>query len=157
MKSMKWTRSSPYISSEDQFIFLISPFQYLHSKQDVFFASIILVKYAILDFFYLHYFQNHYFILKYTWLCDSAAHIYYRVPSLIEQLMALYDLPPKYFSKLSQLPHEYAIRSDQIRSVAQSCPTLCNPMNRARQASLSITNSWSSDSRPSSRWCHPAL
>ena len=29
-------------------------------------------------------------------------------------------------------------------SVAQSCPTLCNPMNRARQASLSITNSWSS-------------
>ena len=45
--------------------------------------------------------------------------------------MALYDLPPKYFSKLSQLPHEYAIRSDQIRSVAQSCPTLCNPMNRS--------------------------
>ena len=26
-------------------------------------------------------------------------------------------------------------------SVAQSCPTLCNPMNRSRQASLSITNS----------------
>ena len=24
-----------------------------------------------------------------------------------------------------------AIRSDQIRSVAQSCPTLCNPMNRS--------------------------
>ena len=33
---------------------------------------------------------------------------------------------------------------DQIRSVAQSCPTLCNPMNRSTQASLSITNSWSS-------------
>ena len=28
-------------------------------------------------------------------------------------------------------------------SVAQSCPTLCNPMTTARQASLSITNSWS--------------
>ena len=34
--------------------------------------------------------------------------------------------------------------SDQIRSVAQSCLTLCDPMNRARQASLSITNSRSS-------------
>ena len=32
----------------------------------------------------------------------------------------------------------------QIRSVAQSCPTLCDPWIAARQASLSITNSWSS-------------
>ena len=24
------------------------------------------------------------------------------------------------------------VRSDQIRSVAQSCPTLCDPMNRSR-------------------------
>ena len=31
----------------------------------------------------------------------------------------------------------------QFSSVAQSCPTLCNPMNLSRQASLSITNSWS--------------
>ena len=30
------------------------------------------------------------------------------------------------------------IRSDQIRSVAQSCPTLCDPMNRSTPASLSI-------------------
>ena len=29
----------------------------------------------------------------------------------------------------------------QIRSVAQSCPTLCDPIVAARQASLSITNS----------------
>ena len=34
--------------------------------------------------------------------------------------------------------------SVQFSSVAQSCPTLCNPMNRSTQASLSITNSWSS-------------
>ena len=34
--------------------------------------------------------------------------------------------------------------SDQIRSVAQSCPTLCDPINRARQDSLSIINSRSS-------------
>ena len=26
---------------------------------------------------------------------------------------------------------KYFIASDQIRSVAQSCPTLCNPMNRS--------------------------
>ena len=32
----------------------------------------------------------------------------------------------------------------QFSSVAQSCLTLCNPMNAARQASLSITNSRSS-------------
>ena len=29
----------------------------------------------------------------------------------------------------------------QFSSVAQSCPTLCDPMNCARQASLSVTNS----------------
>ena len=34
--------------------------------------------------------------------------------------------------------------SDQIRSVTQSCPTLCDPMNRISQASRSITNSRSS-------------
>ena len=33
--------------------------------------------------------------------------------------------------------------SVQFSSVAQSCPTLCNPMNRSTPASLSITNSWS--------------
>ena len=31
-----------------------------------------------------------------------------------------------------------------VSSVAQSCPTLCDPMNRSTQASLSITNSRSS-------------
>ena len=34
--------------------------------------------------------------------------------------------------------------SVQFSSVAQSCPTLCDPMNRSSQASLSITISWSS-------------
>ena len=33
--------------------------------------------------------------------------------------------------------------SVQFSSVAQLCPTLCNPMNRSMPASLSITNSWS--------------
>ena len=54
----------------------------------------------------------------------------------------------------------------QFSSVAQSCPTLCDPMIAARQASLSITNSWSSlklmsieSVRPSSHLipCHPLL
>ena len=36
------------------------------------------------------------------------------------------------------------IHSVQFGSVAQSCPTLCDPMNSACQASLSITNSQSS-------------
>jgi len=31
--------------------------------------------------------------------------------------------------------HGCSIRSDQIRPVAQSCPTLCNPMNPSKQAS----------------------
>ena len=34
--------------------------------------------------------------------------------------------------------------SVQFSSVAQSCPTLCDPRIIAGQASLSITNSWSS-------------
>ena len=32
---------------------------------------------------------------------------------------------------------------DNISSVSQSCPTLCDPWIAARQASLSITSSWS--------------
>ena len=31
----------------------------------------------------------------------------------------------------------------KFSSVAQSCPTLCDPMDCSPQASLSITNSWS--------------
>ena len=31
----------------------------------------------------------------------------------------------------------------EFSSVTQSCPTLCDPMNRSTQASLSITNFWS--------------
>ena len=57
------------------------------------------------------------------------------------------------------------IRSDQIRSVAQSCPTLCDPMNRSTPG-LPITNSRSSLKltsielvMPSSHLilCHPLL
>ena len=33
--------------------------------------------------------------------------------------------------------------SQSVSSVAQSCPTLCDPMNCSTPGSLSITNSWS--------------
>jgi len=54
----------------------------------------------------------------------------------------------------------------QCSSVTQSCPTLCNPMNRSTPASLSITNSQSlpklmsiESVMPSSHLilCHPLL
>ena len=61
------------------------------------------------------------------------------------------------------IPH---ISSVQFSSVAQSCSTLCDPVNRSNQASLSITNSQSSLKlmsielvMPSSHLilCHPLL
>ena len=54
----------------------------------------------------------------------------------------------------------------QFSSVTQSCPALCDPMNHARQTSLSITNTWSlpkfmsiGSVTPSSHLilCHPLL
>ena len=37
----------------------------------------------------------------------------------------------------------YIVNQHQFSSVAQLCPTLCDPWTAARQASLSITNAWS--------------
>ena len=48
---------------------------------------------------------------------------------------------------------------DQIRSVAQSCPTLCDPMSHSTPG-LPVhlqTPGVHSDSRPSSQWCHPDI
>ena len=41
----------------------------------------------------------------------------------------------------SEVQYSYSV---QFSWVTQSCPTLCDPMNHSTQASLSITNSWSS-------------
>ena len=46
--------------------------------------------------------------------------------------------------------------SVQFSSVAQSCPTLCDPMNRSMRCP-SPSPGVHSDSHPSSRWCHPAI
>ena len=45
---------------------------------------------------------------------------------------------------IQKLRSWYLVPSVQFSSVAQSCPTLCNPMNHSTQASLSITRSQSS-------------
>ena len=53
---------------------------------------------------------------------------------------------------------ELCVSSDQIRSVAQSCPTLRpHESQHARPHCPSPTPRVHSDSRPSSQWCHPAL
>ena len=46
-----------------------------------------------------------------------------------------------------------------VSSVAQSCPTLCNPMNHSTPGLPvhSPTPEVYSDSCPSSQWCHPAI
>ena len=48
---------------------------------------------------------------------------------------------------MTEPPHSiYFYKHDnlfQFSSVTQSCPTFCDPMTAAHQASLSITNSWS--------------
>ena len=48
--------------------------------------------------------------------------------------------------------------SVQFSSAAQSCPTLCNPMNRStRPPCLSPTPGVYPNSCPLSRWCHPTI
>ena len=48
--------------------------------------------------------------------------------------------------------------SVQFSSVAQSCPTLCDPMNCSTQASLSITTPGvCSNSGPLNQWCYPTV
>ena len=45
----------------------------------------------------------------------------------------------------------------QFSSVAQSCPTLCDPMKHARLPCPSPTPRAYSNSCPSSCWCHPTI
>ena len=71
--------------------------------------------------------------------------------------------PILYMLRASFLPQ---FSSVQFISVAQSCPTLCNPMDHSRQAYLSIITSWSlpklmciESVMPSNHliFCHPLL
>ena len=45
----------------------------------------------------------------------------------------------------------------QFSSVAQSCPTLCNPLNRSWPPCPSPTPRVYPNSRPLSHWCHPTI
>ena len=60
-------------------------------------------------------------------------------PFIPKHLFSCFQYPLCLFEDISYVDFQILF---QIRSVAQLCPTLCNPMNR--QASLSITNSRSS-------------
>ena len=67
-----------------------------------------------------------------------------------------------HFLIVSELFHTHMtlIKSDQIRSVTQSCLTLCDPMNRSTPG-LPVHHQFQdgvhSDSCPLSQWCHPAI
>ena len=60
---------------------------------------------------------------------------------------------------LGNLPFLAGFFNFQFSLVAQSCPTLCDPMNHstARPPCPSATSGVHSDSHPSSQWCHPAI
>ena len=47
--------------------------------------------------------------------------------------------------------------SVQVSSVAQSCPTLCNPMNHSMPGLLVHHQLPDLNLCPSSQWCHPAI
>ena len=67
-------------------------------------------------------------------------------------------LEPIIQSEVSQKEkHQYSIRSE-IRSVAQSCPTLCNPINCSTPGLCpSPTPGVYPNSSPLSQWCHPTI
>ena len=54
---------------------------------------------------------------------------------------------------------EWIFLKVQFSSVAQSCPTLCDPheLQHARPPCPSPTPGGHSNSRPLSQWCHPAI
>ena len=69
------------------------------------------------------------------------------------------DMPLNVIHK-NPSPSLYSINmsSVQFSSVAQSCPTLCNPMNCSTPG-LPVHHQLPefTQTRPSSRWCHPAI
>ena len=66
----------------------------------------------------------------------------------------VYSVFLAYFSHSEAVSHCFV--SAQFSSVSQSCPTLCDPMNRSRPG-LPVHHQLLefTQTRPSSRWCHP--
>ena len=54
----------------------------------------------------------------------------YRLETRIEKMQEMFNKDQREITKNQSLMNN-AIRSDQIRSVAQSCLTLCDPMNHS--------------------------
>ena len=78
-----------------------------------------------------------------------------RISSIVKPDLGVLSVPcPQPLQNTSTTTH----RSDQIRSVAQSCPTLRpHESQQARPPCPSPTRGVHSDSRPSSQWCHTAI
>ena len=84
--------------------------------------------------------------------CLLAHHLAFPLCALERNLCCLLcnDISP---SGLQTCP--YDLSSVQFSSIAQSCPTLCDPMNRSTPGlSVSPTPRVYSNSCPSSWWCH---
>ena len=64
-------------------------------------------------------------------------------------------LSKSYYSHPSDIM--YCFSSVQFSSVTQSCPTLCDPMNRSMPGLPAPTLRVHSNSGTSSWWCHPAI
>ena len=103
------------------------------------------------------------------WLIQCAIRIYFLSCMLINYIMnSPFSLIKKIFIGVLLLYNvvlvsavqegKSAIRSDQIRSVAQSCPTLRpHELQHARPPCPSPTPGAHWDSRLLSQWCHPAI
>ena len=77
--------------------------------------------------------------------------------SLAELLLAFLSSPLQSKSSLQVLL--YNLMVVQFSSVTQSCPTLCDPMNRSTPG-LPVHHQlpeFTQIQRPSSQWCHPAI
>ena len=93
--------------------------------------------------------ENHWCILLH---CFSIIKLITMQAVLLGQLLVI-----KMLLLVLSLKFFISVLSVQFSSVAQLCPTLCDPMNHS-MASLSITNSPSSLRLMSmSQWCHPAI
>ena len=81
--------------------------------------------------------------------------LFFGFPSHLGHHQALSRVP---WATVSQELSVLCISSVQFSSVAQSCPTFCDPMNCSTPG-LPVHHHLPefTDSRPSSQWCHPAI
>ena len=83
--------------------------------------------------FSLLHFCDYYYFITFTWNKWKLCQELYPLPSNIKKLLFNSKLPSFNFSSIALVNFSSILfsdlLSDQIRSVAQSCPTLCDPMN----------------------------